>query len=435
MKKILNILIILAACMSFYACSNEEDDVFGKSSSERIEEALTETNTVLTSAKNGWLMKYYGNPSSTNYGGYNVLCKFNNDNTVTVASEMFPADASATSHYKLEQSAGVVLSFDGYNKIFHAFSDPDGSSLGISSANNGKGFYGDLEFRVVSATADSIVMTGKKHGARIVMTPLAENVNWADYLNSVIRTENKMVFTKAVTQIGGKEMNVKYSSPNRTLVFTYSSDEGETVQDEAQYLVTPTGLDFYEPTEINGVTITGFIYNNETDTYVAVNDNNVVLTPIVPPINEQFLEKTWYISPEGMSAAAALYFNKAVSGSAAGGEIVFYMYFAYDAAKSSQAFVFASGDPNSGFYKGSFYFNMTPIGENQLTIAMTGYDNNGNYYYNNADYKYIRALFDNTWNLETDNLKTPTYVKLVKSDNPDVYFTVYSRQILYPFGK
>lgn len=128
-------------------------------------------------------MHYYG---TITYGGYNVYCKFAN-NKVTVASEFFGPDSTYTSHYKLEQSSGALLSFDEYNPIFHYFSDPSNEDFGTL----GKGFNGDLEFRVLSASADSVVLLGKKHEDRIVMTPLQQG-SWADYYNKVSVVSDSM---------------------------------------------------------------------------------------------------------------------------------------------------------------------------------------------------------------------------------------------------
>ena len=73
MKKILNILLILALSVIYTSCSNEVDDVFDKSSALRMQEALKNYKAVLTAPANGWLMEYYGN---TDYGGYNMFVKF-----------------------------------------------------------------------------------------------------------------------------------------------------------------------------------------------------------------------------------------------------------------------------------------------------------------------------------------------------------------------
>lgn len=68
MKKIYNILFTLIAVLSFTSCSNDIDEVFDKPSAERVNDAIAEYKTVLTSAENGWLMKYYPK-ANTKYGG------------------------------------------------------------------------------------------------------------------------------------------------------------------------------------------------------------------------------------------------------------------------------------------------------------------------------------------------------------------------------
>ena len=137
MKKILNILMILALTVVYTSCSNEVDDVFDKSSALRIQEALKNYKTILTTPANGWLMEYYGN---TDYGGYNMFVKFSDNDMVEVANEVYGAGKTATSHYKLEQSGGVILSFDEFNEVFHFFSDPDNI---LEIADKGNGMEGD----------------------------------------------------------------------------------------------------------------------------------------------------------------------------------------------------------------------------------------------------------------------------------------------------
>ena len=116
MRKFFSLLLAAIATAGIYtSCTPEVDDVFDKSSAERISDALAADKQILVSAANGWRMEIYGN---TDFGGYNLFLKFANDNTVEVASETTydpatgeGADVRVTSHYKLEQSAGAVLSF------------------------------------------------------------------------------------------------------------------------------------------------------------------------------------------------------------------------------------------------------------------------------------------------------------------------------------
>ena len=74
------------------------------------------------------------------FGGYNVLLKFGTDGKVTVASELYGASQTATSLFSVKQSAGIVLSFDTYNTIFHLFSDPADPT---GAGGKGYGLEGD----------------------------------------------------------------------------------------------------------------------------------------------------------------------------------------------------------------------------------------------------------------------------------------------------
>ena len=155
--------MLLVGVVSFAACTPEVDDAFDQSAAERVEMKMKECREVLTSAPNGWRMEYY---AARTYGGYNVLCKFEGDN-VTVASEKAGSTQNAgvgsdgkvitaTSHFSIIQSQGVLLSFDEYNDVFHYFSDPKNPDYGVA----GEGMEGDFEFRVVSATPEKVELVG-----------------------------------------------------------------------------------------------------------------------------------------------------------------------------------------------------------------------------------------------------------------------------------
>ena len=159
--------------MSFSACSLKEDDSFAESASQRSGDNITAVQKVLYTASNGWLMEYYGD---LNMGGYNIMVKFEGENA-TFASEKWgdshkaglDADGkciTTTSHFKLEQSMGTVISFDEYNETFHYYSMPANPDYTYDTAD---GLYGDFEFRVMKATNDSIILRGKKHNNKIII--------------------------------------------------------------------------------------------------------------------------------------------------------------------------------------------------------------------------------------------------------------------------
>lgn len=170
MRKLYNILIALVAIASFASCTGEVDDIFDRSSADRMTEAIATDRQMLVDAPNGWLMQYF---CEDTYGGYNVFVKFNDDNTATVANEVFDLGNRETSHFKLEQSMGVVLSFDEYNELFHFFSTPanpngigdDGIGMRVDSlslSSNGEWTaQGEISLLpVVPALVDQLLDTG-----------------------------------------------------------------------------------------------------------------------------------------------------------------------------------------------------------------------------------------------------------------------------------
>lgn len=87
MKKTAIILfLVLAIPALLTSCLFDEEDLFDKSASERIEAAKQEAKTVLESAENGWHVRYFPSPTQE-FGGYNLFFKFS-EGSVTVASEI-----------------------------------------------------------------------------------------------------------------------------------------------------------------------------------------------------------------------------------------------------------------------------------------------------------------------------------------------------------
>ena len=180
MKKIFYLLTMAVAVMTVVSCSNEEDDLFGDSSANRANAEVKKTIEVLSAPSNGWIMQYFpGEPSE--WGGYNMLVKFDADGKVKVANEVSFADYTETSYYSVKQSAGVMLSFDTYNNLFHVFSDPAAPLAG----DQGTGMEGDYDFSVMSATAEKVVLKGRKQGTYVELTPMPTDMTWEDYLKKL----------------------------------------------------------------------------------------------------------------------------------------------------------------------------------------------------------------------------------------------------------
>lgn len=418
MKKILNILMILALTVVYTSCSNEVDDVFDKSSALRMQEALKNYKTILTTPANGWLMEYYGN---TDYGGYNMFVKFSDNDMVEVANEVYGAGKTATSHYKLEQSGGVILSFDEFNEVFHFFSDPD-NILGIG--DKGKGMEGDLEFRIISATADSIVMTGKKHGSKIVMTPVQTDTDWNTYLEKVNQAEADMSFASYFFVVGDQSIEVKNSY--HTLTFSYTNEMGELIDVEAPYILRTDGYHLYEPVTILGKTITDFTYKGGEDYLFTTNDADAIMKGYVMPLSEAFLTGNWYISYANMCDAMKGYWDFAAPGHLAKeGETIGYAYY-------------SSGDlyVRSGNYWSGFDMAPEALSDTQIKLTLTGWagsstqQGNASYYWSSRSddgtyyFRYFILPLPGTYNMEANDVRNPTMIKLTDVDDPTYYYVL-----------
>ena len=416
MRKLFNWLLIATFAMIFASCTSEVDDVFDKPSALRIEEAMKTYNDVLKAPANGWRMEYYGD---TKYGGYNMFVKFNNDNTVTVANEVYGPGERATSHYKLEQSAGVVLSFDEFNELFHFFSDPD-NVLDIGA--DGEGMLGDLEYRILKCTADSVILKGKKHGSRIVMTPFSGD--WDTYIDDVLSSEEDMAFASYYYIVGGTDTAMVTAS-YRQLTFNYTDADGAAKKVDVPYIVQPNALHLYEPIEIMGETITDFEYKGGNDFLFSSNTSNAVMKGYVMPLSEALLSANWYISYFNMSPAIQANWNYAtpILQEKENGETIAYAYY------SGSALYMRSGNYWMAF-------NVAPqvLSDTQVTYTFKGYagnstnQGNANYYWNSttADgvyyFRYFVMPLLGTFNLQANDLRNPTELVLTNVENPQIYY-------------
>ena len=246
MKKLIILLVVLPLVLS--SCLKDDKDAFGKTASERIREVQEGTEKALTGAANGWLMEYY--PSATQeYGGIAIYMKFQNG-TVTVTSEAGGAGKTAESLYSYDQDYGPTINFDTYNPYFHIYSEPNS---GVGPTNTGMG--GDSEFIIMSYAADKVVLRGKKTQNTIVLTPLPEtawNTMFGKYSADVNKMDN---FRSYELVLNGKTYDIarEVADNYNSRYFSVVTESGVT---SASFIYTQdTGLKFYEPLVVDGVSI------------------------------------------------------------------------------------------------------------------------------------------------------------------------------------
>ena len=415
MKKTYRLLFALTALIFTAACTPEVEDAFDKPSPDRIAEAISETKDILTAAPNGWKMAYQGS------GGFDILCKFDKEDNVFCEEES--DHAKATSHYTVQQGQGVLLSFDSFNAALHKYSDPVGKINGKAVGKDGKGFQGDFEFRVMSCTKDSIVLEGRKHGDRVVMTPMPEDLTWDSFFTQIATVASGM---------SSERYNIiidKDTLPARMNLHTLHTTDKNGKAVAIPFIYTPQGIEVLKADSLNGRKLTAFTHSTD-DKWVDPNDKSVMLSPRdITPL-EAFFSDNWTINV-GYSSTAEMNIWKAAA--------------AYAASKNMEIVtVYFSTTP--GFlslssYVGDDWGNLRTLystsGKDQITIKGfrpnpkgTANERNGAVFYNQYKLKDIANTFlvngqATDYTLSIDNPKHPLWLRMTSNSHDEVSFVFY----------
>lgn len=418
MKKTYRLLFALTALVFTASCTPEVEDAFDKPSPDRIAEAISETKDILTAAPNGWKMAYQG---SGGFGGFNILCKFDKEDNVFCEEES--DHAKATSHYTVQQGQGVLLSFDSFNAALHKYSDPVGKINGKAVGKDGKGFQGDFEFRVMSCTKDSIVLEGRKHGDRVVMTPMPEDLTWDSFFTQIATVASGM---------SSERYNIiidKDTLPARMNLHTLHTTDKNGKAVAIPFIYTPQGIEVLKADSLNGRKLTAFTYSTD-DKWVDSNDKSVMLSPRdITPL-EAFFSDNWTINV-GYSSTAEMNVWKAAA--------------AYAASKNMEIVtVYFSTTP--GFlslssYVGEDWGNLRTLystsGKDQITIKGfrpnpkgTANERNGAVFYNQYKLKDIANTFlvngqATDYTLSIDDPKHPLWLRMTSNSHDEVSFVFY----------
>lgn len=430
MKRI-NYILFFFMVFTLAACSPEEKNLFEDSSANRIEASLTHVNEVLLGAKNGWLMQYYPN-ATQKYGGYNLFLSFSTDGKVTAASDVAGVGERMTSLYSLKQSAGTVLSFDTYNSIIHFFASPDSGVGGI-----GTGMEGDYDFTVMEeCTPEKVVLKGTKSGSLAVMTPIAENTDWDEYIeeifdmNTIMQEYPAFIFTD-----GGysQELTVSW---NRLVITQRDGDN--LVYSYAPFVLTAEGLEFYKPFTLNGKTFTSLTYKEEGDnSYLySLEYPSVQFVPDYP-LNAMFVNNVWYLSYSGLGAIGQKFWQEIIdANSPIGAEKVEYVGFE-PYGEGVLDYVWFTQTQGFGFSDALMYYELS--GKDKIIMEYSGYMG--------GDYRsFIPDGYATWWSImlfmsrrqtytitAVDNPKRPTKIKLTQDDRPTNTITLSREPIQYPF--
>ncbi|MBR8706462.1 DUF4302 domain-containing protein [Bacteroides pyogenes] len=410
--KIYRIISMVLAALLYTSCAIEEENLFKESSATRINKAILETRDILAKAPNGWHASYFPSPTQA-YGGFNLLLSFTNDGKMTAMSEIDPTK-KVTSEYTTYQSAGVILSMNGYNDVIQYFTSPVNPD-GIGK--KGYGMEGEMEFRVMELTPNRIVLSGKKYGAKVVLTPLKEGEDWTQHLEMVRKAIKDMAFSVYEYKAGNTTAKVVIS--NRNLQMTYQ-EEGNQVTKSFPYMPTANGFRLYKSINIGNIETFELIYSFKED-HLFTSTNGATLQGLIIPLNEGIQAGTWDLQTSGMSEKMRVLLDQANAIlTEQEGEVLS----GYRFSNGIQFLV------SSGRYLCTFWITMQKVSDTgiQITFDPQIKDGNARYYLRYKQFAdFIKAL-GGKFELSTeDSPRFPRNIKLISVTDPDIYFTVKAR--------
>ena len=248
-NKLFIYLLLALPALFLQSCQTEEENVFDKSYSERMDDFLQKAQETLVASQYGWALDYYPK-SNQSYGGVAYTIKFTRDNAI-VRYENNPDDGEVKSLYKMKEDDGPVLSFDTYNTFLHTYATPKSGEY--------RGKEGDFEFVIDSIGTDRIKIHGKRSLNTMYLHKLSGEAS--EYIEKVTELTNLFVFSDVALNIGGKPYRLVVTDKNNRQLAIY---DGDKIIAESAYAFTDKGIRLYEPSMLNGVQLYDLTLDAET---------------------------------------------------------------------------------------------------------------------------------------------------------------------------
>ena len=425
------------AALLLTACEPYTENLFDKPAGERIAESLQTYRELLTAQSNGWLVEYY--PEKTQrYGGFNLFFRFENEQ-VTVRSEIDPA-VSATSAWSTGTDMGPTINFNTYNEVLHPnFSDPAipfGGGLGLNRE-------GDYEFVVMSGSETEFILMGKKTKNTIRMTPFPANLSWEGYCQSLKAMYQNVNAPAYKMTIGGKEISIVKSI--RANAFTLKTNS-ETVF--APFIVTLSGIKFYEPITISGETLQVFNYHEGVDKIIS-EKGNAEISFVLTSLSNYFIENIrwadWYLKTDNIGPGYLPAWNTAKANLEKYDLKLLYMWLGILADGYPTGISFAVYDEQEdAAWWGTYAYDFVAVGEDRVKFvhnsALTTSDGINADVFAPMMRNFTITLFNGkTFTLEPDvdvsnpkNMANIKEIKLIDASYPNDWIKVSLDSVIWP---
>ncbi len=444
MKTIKNIVLLSVLTLFLFACENKDDDlVFDKSSTERVEGLVKKYDDILKSSKNGWILEYYTGGRTISVGGYTTTLRFYNDKESNsekvesyfiihyMAGKAFGTPLKGVSEYSIVEDGGATLSIDTYNEAFHYFSTP------IKGQPKGMGQGMDTEFLITKYENEIIYLKGRQYGIEMRMTKLKEPA--ADYMERTAAIWDILVpwaiygATPSFQGLTVGEDFIPVSTESLKLVYKQEVEGKEKLFVEP-LVFTDKGLRFYRKQTINGISfqelnLVKITKDNKTTNIFQTEDGKVKLN-VQSPLPFDLMTKAWGIFPAHTKPVVSDLFkqkfeavDKENSKQNDNEKLIEKLRLGFT-PNGTTGLTFASKYTQNGSTKGHLIiFNLSYSVPTDTSIGIKFKSNGGKA----EEYSHLKPLvnFIEKNSPYTHEIQGSNVVKLISTKNPDIWFTIY----------
>jgi hypothetical protein len=433
MKKIFYIILSFAILL-FSNCAKEEADIFAESAADRVNNAMKSSNDTLQSATNGWVMEYFPTPQSA---GYNLFVKFNTSGQAIISGKNYLTNnllVTDSCLYEIIGDNGPVLTFNTYNKVLHAFSNPINP--------DGYGLEGDYEFVIVKCSKNQISLKGKKRGTDILLNRLPESVDMQQYITNLEKMDSVLFGRNSAKQsliIEGQKY--WFSNGNSHIYSILKDGDDVNASIEAPFIITQTGIRFHSIQTIDNKSFQTLQLNSENSALVSIEDPTIKLTG-QENLADYFQKSTnyWVFSPTKLSPKVKAIYDLIVTSC----KTKFYsaspnlavkdvqLKLKYNSKENAFALELSVKRKTSTIF-GEVYLTATLSGSDlKFTFNGTG-DVGGMSFYDSigkkpdntiAGYKEMVTLLSSGFIVNTDATFNPQNIKFTQKLDTDSWFTV-----------
>jgi len=411
--------IVSVTLVLFSGCLKEQEDLFSEPAAIRLNNAIGSIDSVLTHAKNGWVMQYFADSSSA---GYTMLLRFEPNGKVTVAAKNMLVGgqyAESVSMFDVIGDNGPVITFNTYNEILHRFSDPSNPA--------GIGLGGDYEF-VVYSYADTLIRSkGKKTGTEILLMPLNEQENWNDYLDSIIGMK-KILFSAGSPDlrlvVDGVKTDYLFTNGS-SMMFTVGKLQTDLTYD-CPFILTHSGFRLYNAEPFSKKGAKNFVLNGDKSALVSAEDPTVKL--LGPDDLALYISETsvnWVLDESLMSEDVKILCTQIIQSVESKYNGVSDVYLAVRKLDKEGVFSLLLGFTyNRKIIEAELYFDYSLIDKNVLGLSIRGDGNSAGIALSKSisGYMDFATLLSSSFQLSTDVLVCPKNITFTKQNNSGTWF-------------